>query len=107
MAQAGDVSRLSHHLDDLLLDTSYLSGWTPSQLDNQVWNNLSRPPPDLPNLLRWYNHIGTFSQKEREQLEKTQLTLDQLVQDKMVKIEDNLSPTEKKALICRNLQVCQ
>jgi len=104
MAQAGDVSRLSHHLDDLLLDTSYLTGWTPSQLDNQVWNNLSRPPPDLPNLLRWYNHIGTFSQKERDQLEKTQLTLDQLVQDKMVKIEDNLSPTEKKALICRNLQ---
>jgi len=104
MAQAGDVSRLSHHLDDLLLDTSYLSGWTPSQLDNQVWNNLSRPPPDLPNLLRWYNHIGTFSQKERDQLEKTQLTLDQLVQDKMVKIEDNLSPAEKKALICRNLQ---
>jgi hypothetical protein len=40
-----------------------LGGFHPSTLDVQVAGHLATPTPDLPNLLRWYNHLRSFSQK--------------------------------------------
>ena len=105
MATGDDLSGASHALDALLLDQSYVCGWTPSQLDREVHLLLPKPGPALPNLQRWHQHVGSFSQAELEKLKPANITLAQLLADKMVIQENKLSPQEKKALIQRNLQV--
>lgn len=104
MATGDDLSEASHALDALLLDQAYVSGWTPSQLDLQVHQVLPRPGPALPNLQRWHEHIGSFTQAELDQFKPADMSLSQLLDDKMVISENTMTPKEKKALIHRNLQ---
>ena len=54
---------LGPKLDSLLLDQPYISGWNPSLLDFQILKDLEQPDTSLPNLLRWFNHIKSFSKQ--------------------------------------------
>ena len=66
------LNHLGHTLDTLLTDQPYISGWCPSTLDTQVLARLSKPTPDLPNLLRWFNHLQSYSEKGEEKDPKKQ-----------------------------------
>jgi hypothetical protein len=104
-----------------------LGGFHPSTLDVQVAGHLATPTPDLPNLLRWYNHLRSFSQKGKhasQSITKIELGIDRqfssaeiatfkriegslnslLASIMVVPVENKLSPAEKKELITRNLQ---
>jgi len=98
---ADSVDALTHNLDNLLLDQSFITGFSPSSLDAEVFSKLSSPPgPQLQNLSRWYNNIKSFSSKERSKFVKTDTQLSEVF--KMVVAE--LSVPEKKSIIFRNLQ---
>jgi len=96
------VEGLSHQLDNLLLDQPYLSGFSPSSLDSDIFKQSKQPSPALPNLLRWFNHIKSYSSAERESFTVSKTKFEDLL--KMVVLENNLSVEERKALITRNLQ---
>jgi len=96
------VEGLSHQLDNLLLDQPYLSGFSPSSLDSDIFKQSNQPSPALPNLLRWFNHIKSYSSAERESFTVSKTKFEDLL--KMVVLENNLSVEERKALITRNLQ---
>jgi len=97
------VNSLTHQLDDLLLDQAYLTGFTPTSLDLEVVSQLSsRPSPSLPNLLRWYNHLESFTAAEKKSFSNTTTKVEEVV--KMVVAENKLTVEEKKTLISRNLQ---
>ncbi|XP_060070715.1 elongation factor 1-beta-like [Ylistrum balloti] len=54
-------------LDAFVADKSYIEGFQPSQADVVVFAALSQPPPaDLPNALRWFNHIKSYSDAEKK-----------------------------------------
>jgi len=98
---ADSVDALTHNLDNLLLDQSFITGFSPSSLDAEVFSKLSSPPgPQLQNLSRWYNNIKSFSSKERSKFVKTDTQLSEVF--KMVVA--TLSVPEKKSIIFRNLQ---
>jgi len=101
---ADSVDALTHNLDNLLLDQSFITGFSPSSLDAEVFSKLSSPPgPQLQNLSRWYNNIKSFSSKERSKFVKTSTQLSEVF--KMVVAENNsLTVPEKKSIIFRNLQ---
>jgi len=101
---AKGVQQLTHQLDNLLLDQPYLAGWSPSSLDAEVLSQLSKPTPDLPHLLRWFNHINSFSQKERKQFAKTKMSVEESLAKVSLSSPCKLSPAEKKELMKRNLQ---
>ncbi|KAJ2945748.1 hypothetical protein O0L34_g591 [Tuta absoluta] len=65
----GDV-KTAQGLSDLnkfLADKSYLSGWTPSSADIQVFDQVGKAPAaSLPHALRWYNQIASYSPAERK-----------------------------------------
>jgi elongation factor 1-beta len=66
LSKKGELSRL----DGYLLHHSYLEGFAPSGADLAVFNALSASSVDsvsLPNLARWFEHIGSFSTKARSQ----------------------------------------
>jgi len=97
------VDTLTHSLDNLLLDQSFIAGFNPTSLDTEVFNKLSTAPaPQLPNLLRWYNHIKSFSSGERKKFTKTKVELNEVF--KMVVAENTMTVPEKKAIMFRNLQ---
>jgi len=97
------VDALTHNLDNLLLDQSYITGFSPSSLDAEVFSKLSSPPgPQLQNLSRWYSNLKSFSSKERSKFSKTETQLSEVF--KMVVAENTLSVPEKKSIIFRNLQ---
>merc|ERR1711976_1065199 len=97
------VDTLTHSLDNLLLDQSFITGFNPTSLDTEVFNKLSTAPtPQLPNLLRWYNHIKSFSSGERKKFTKTKVELNEVF--KMVVAENTMTVPEKKAIMFRNLQ---
>jgi len=49
-------------LDSYLMEQSYIVGFSPSKADFDVIQCLKeRPKVDTPNVLRWYNHIMSFS----------------------------------------------
>jgi len=99
---ADSVDALTHNLDNLLLDQSFITGFSPSSLDAEVFSKLSSPPgPQLQNLSRWYNNIKSFSSKERSKFVKTSTQLSEVF--KMV-VAETLSVPEKKSIIFRNLQ---
>ncbi|KAI0982350.1 hypothetical protein GJ496_006361 [Pomphorhynchus laevis] len=53
-------------LDNILVDHSYLCGYTPSCTDHKVFEELKEAPPgDLFNLCRWFRHINSFDAAER------------------------------------------
>uniref|UniRef100_A0A2M3YXT1 Putative elongation factor 1-beta n=1 Tax=Anopheles braziliensis TaxID=58242 RepID=A0A2M3YXT1_9DIPT len=64
----GDVKTANglKELDKFLADNSYISGYVPSKADLSVFEALGKAPAATNvNALRWYNHIASFSAKER------------------------------------------
>ncbi|XP_046969803.1 elongation factor 1-beta' [Vanessa cardui] len=65
----GDV-KTAQGLGDLnkyLAEKSYLSGYTPSQADVQVFEQVGKAPAaNLPHALRWYNQIASYTPAERK-----------------------------------------
>ncbi|XP_013148306.1 PREDICTED: elongation factor 1-beta' [Papilio polytes] len=56
-----------NELNTFLADKSYISGYTPTQADVQVFNEVGKAPAaSLPHVLRWYNHISSYSAAERQ-----------------------------------------
>jgi tyrosyl-tRNA synthetase len=100
---AGPLSGLNHQLDRLLLDLPYLAGYQPSSLDREAHQQLQRPPPSLPSLLRWWDHIHTFSEPELAALPAADRTVQDLL-GSMAAAAPSLTLAERKALITRNLQ---
>jgi len=92
-----------HRLEEVLLDQPFISGFTPSSLDEQLFQLVSQPPsPSLPNLGRWYSNISSYSNKERSAFSSTSSSLAEVL-GKMT-IKNDLSVDDKKELIARNLQ---
>jgi len=101
-------SGVSRALNLILLDQSYLGGWTPCQLDWEVHKHLPTPGsnhPNLhkhlptpgsnhPNLQRWHHHIRSFTQAEVQQFNKSEMTLKQLLINK--KVYSILNPKKVK-----------
>merc|ERR1711937_143264 len=54
-ALAADLNKLNDHL----LTRSYISGWSISSDDVDVFNKISSAPSQQ-NVLRWWNHIASF-----------------------------------------------
>ena len=82
------------HLEAILLHFSYIQGFKPTQVDKEVFVSLQKPNPDThPNLYRWFLHISSFTQQELNNFEGVKMT-----------VKNDLSASEKKALIKRNLQ---
>jgi len=57
-------------LNGFLADRSYIEGYTPTQADAGVFAEVSRsygqgPDKKFVNVLRWFNHIHSFSEDER------------------------------------------
>nr|CAI5827546.1 unnamed protein product [Callosobruchus analis] len=51
--------------NNFLEDKSYVGGWTPSQADVDALNQIQKAPAaNLPHVLRWYNHIRSYSADE-------------------------------------------
>jgi len=102
---ADSVDALTHNLDNLLLDQSFITGFSPSSLDAEVFSKLSSPPgPQLQNLSRWYNNIKSFSSKERSKFVKTDTQLSEVFKMVVAENINTLSVPEKKSIIFRNLQ---
>ncbi|XP_034834557.1 elongation factor 1-beta' [Maniola hyperantus] len=54
-------------LNKYLAEKSYISGYTPSQADVQVFEEVGKAPAaSLPHALRWYNHIASYTPAERK-----------------------------------------
>ena len=97
------VESLTPQLDALLLDQPYLTGFSPSSLDADAASKFgAKPSPQYPNLLRWSNHLSSFSAAEKQRFPKSKTELSDVCT--MVVAENSLSVSEKKALISRNLQ---
>jgi len=54
-------------LENYLSDKSYVVGYEPSKADVDTFTAIQAPQAKTPNVLRWYNHIKSFSDKERSQ----------------------------------------
>ncbi|KTW29510.1 translation elongation factor 1 subunit beta [Pneumocystis jirovecii RU7] len=52
-------------LNIFLQDKSYIQGYTPSQADVSVFNEIQQPPiaTEFPHLARWYTHIFSYKQE--------------------------------------------
>lgn len=64
----GDVKTAQglKELDQFLADRSYVEGYTPSKADLSVFDALGKAPAATNvHALRWYNHIASYSTKER------------------------------------------
>nr|ABX54737.1 elongation factor 1 beta' [Spodoptera exigua] len=65
----GDVKTAQglNELNNFLADKSYVSGYTPTQADFQVFQQVGKAPSaSLPHALRWYNQIASYSAEERK-----------------------------------------
>ncbi|VVC87241.1 elongation factor 1-beta' [Leptidea sinapis] len=65
----GDVktSQGLSELNKYLAEKSYISGYVPSQADVQVFQEVAKAPAaSLPNALRWYNQIASYTPAERK-----------------------------------------
>lgn len=54
-------------LENYLSQKSYIVGYEPSKADVDTFSAIQPPQAKTPNVLRWYNHIKSFSDKERAQ----------------------------------------
>ena len=100
----------------LLRDFSYIGGYTPTNLDKDLWNQFKvleqqqSFSQSFPCLDRWHRHISSFSEAELDRFPASDChknLQDLLLGDaNMVKTPSSadLSPAEKKQLITRNLQ---
>jgi len=101
---AASIDSLGHKLDNLLLDQPFVAGWTPSSLDDQLFQQLGNPTPDLPNLKRWANNLRSYSDKEKKKFPKLDMTVEEALSTMSISAGSSLSQAEKKELIKRNLQ---
>ncbi|KAG6451410.1 elongation factor 1-beta' [Manduca sexta] len=65
----GDVKTAQglNELNQYLAERSYVSGYTPTQADVQVFEQVGKAPAaTLPHALRWYNHIASYAGDERK-----------------------------------------
>ena len=65
----GDVKTAQglNELNTYLATKSYVTGFTPSQADVQVFEQVGKAPAaSLPHALRWYNHIASYTPAERK-----------------------------------------
>ena len=54
-------------LENYLSQKSYIVGYEPSTADVDTFAAIQAPQAKTPNVLRWYNHIKSFTDKERTQ----------------------------------------
>jgi len=101
---ASSIDSLGHKLDNLLLDQPFVAGWAPSSLDDQLFQQLGNPTPDLPNLKRWANNLRSYSDKEKKKFPKLDMTVEEALSTMSIDAGSSLSQAEKKELIKRNLQ---
>jgi len=57
-------------LENFLSLKSYIVGYEPSTADVETFSTIQAPQAKTPNVLRWYNHIKSFTDKERAQFPK-------------------------------------
>jgi elongation factor 1-beta len=92
-------------LNNFLADKSYIEGYRPSQGDVVVFEAVKKAPAaDLENALRWYNHISSFNDAERQKFEGQRQSIDhygrQSGQDSQEKHEFkslSVNPAEREA----------
>jgi len=60
-----DTPKGQGKLNGYLAKQSYIVGYTPSQEDVKVYLALQDVPNKFSGLKRWYNHIGSFTEEER------------------------------------------
>ncbi|XP_021933923.1 tyrosine--tRNA ligase, cytoplasmic isoform X2 [Zootermopsis nevadensis] len=104
-------SKLNEHLSNF----SYMNGFSPTQADCYVYRILSSqfpPPQNLPHILRWFKHIQSFKQVEKDKFPQhmdhfmacTLLIKSMEEISTMAPSGDTLSWENKQILISRNLQ---
>jgi len=98
------LSSQTHQLDEILLDLPYISGYCPTTLDREAFEQIERPSSSLPNLLRWYNHLQSFTKAELLAFPQASQTISDVLKMAVGIDTNSLTPAEKKALITRNLQ---
>jgi elongation factor 1-beta len=92
-------------LNTFLADKSYIEGYHPTQGDVVVFEAVKKAPSaDLENALRWYQHIASFSDAEKQKFEGERQSIDhygrQPGQDSQEKYEFkslSVNPAEKQA----------
>jgi len=92
-------------LNNFLADKSYVEGYRPTQGDVVVFEAVKKAPAtDLENALRWYNHIASFSDAEKQKFEGQRQSIEhygrQHGQDSQEKHEFkslSVNPADKKA----------
>jgi glutathione S-transferase len=68
-----DTQEFFCKLNEHLSNFSYMNGFSPTQADSHVYRFLSSqfpPPQNLPHILRWYKHIQSFKEVERDKFPK-------------------------------------
>lgn len=67
-------------LDSYLTEKSYLSGYSPTLVDTEVFRILKTCPPSekYPNAARWYRHISSYG-NEKHSFEKSNDDLSKFV----------------------------
>jgi len=103
----GDLQSLDglRLLNTFLADKSYIEGYHPTQADLVVFEAVKKAPSaDLENALRWYKHISSFNDGEKQKFEGQRQSLDhygrQHGQDSQQKFEFkslSVNPAEKQA----------
>jgi len=88
-------------IDGLLGKQSYLSGFSPSQLDIDTHQQITNIPEELVHLKRWYKHIAHIIKSKGSTL---CLPCFDPNNKSSLKMPSKLSVEEKKELITRNLQ---
>jgi len=94
-----------HLLNTFLADKSYIEGYRPTQGDLVVFEAVKKAPPtDLENALRWYNHVASYGDGEKQKFEGQRQSLDNYGrhqgQDSQQKHEFkslSVNPAEKQA----------
>ncbi|CAF0962366.1 unnamed protein product [Rotaria sordida] len=72
--QSADGLRL---LNTFLADKSYIEGYRPTQGDVVVFEAVKKTPSnEFENALRWYNHIGSFSDAEKKKFQGERQSID-------------------------------
>jgi len=92
-------------LNTFLVDKSYIEGYRPTQGDVVVFEAVKKAPPaNLENALRWYKHIASFNDGEKQKFEGQRQSIEnygrQHGQDSQQKYEFkslSVNPAEKQA----------
>jgi len=64
-------------LNTFLADKSYIEGYRPTQGDVVVFEAVKKAPPaDVEHVLRWYKHIASFNDAERQKFEGKRQSID-------------------------------